>query len=598
MKFFLRSLLLVFVPFFINASSFSNGLASYVIQEANSAFYSGPHNLISDHDDLSNLCTFTDDLVLVLESALADNPSMSAFELAALALQDLKLKLIKIEHFGSKAGMSIYNCFLNHFCKKFSKNGDFEAFLLTSNLYSKVPHSMPEIKEPSISVESNSDTKELNYIDSRIANIIGEVRIVLYRGPHSLISAHEELFSLYTFEDDLVLFLKFALNDNPVMTDFELASVVLDYLKHKLMEIGQFESKPGKSFYNSFLNYFDETFYEKKAPNPNDEGHKNIDSGLASYVIQEANSAFYSGPHNLISDHDDLSNLCTFTDDLVLVLESALADNPSMSAFELAALALQDLKLKLIKIEHFGSKAGMSIYNCFLNHFCKKFSKNGDFEAFLLTSNLYSKVSHSMPEIKEPSISVESNPDTKELNYIDCIYEAKDNSAHVSLKSSEDGNLHGKKRSKRCCSSNNEKKWQIVSSSLSVLPSKVFLFSLNIVDQAESVSYLNASSIYNYLLTLFNRYISNQVPYTADAIKKIFKDQAIAFIETLGSDSDEQTKKAFVNVIVEFADEIISEIEDNFNGEEAEVTEIDDEEEDVVPKKISKKSNETEFTGF
>ena len=308
-------------------------------------------------------------------------------------------------------------------------------------------------------------------------------------------------------------------------------------------------------------------------------------NGIARNFIDELSSFFFDEPISLIFENEDLYSLCSFTDDLEPVLESALKHNPSISAFDLSALVLEDLKEKLMKIRQFESKAGKSIYSSFLNHFSVKYSGMGDFKTFSPTSNSSFKGHLSIPEISKTFF--EPNPNDAGLEYLDCIFGAEYDSAINSLsdlKSSDNGNLSGKKRS----STSNDEMWIMAGLSLSVLPSKIFEFSQNIVNPTESLSYLSALAIYDHLMALFNQYISLKVPYTADTIKNDFRAQAIAFIKTLGSASDERIKTAFVDVLVECAGEINSEIRGfKINGEKAEIIEED---EDFAPEMKRKRS--------
>lgn len=98
-------------------------------------------------------------------------------------------------------------------------------------------------------------------LNSLARHVIEEVSEKFYSSlAGNIVSDDEELLSLVTFADDLEPLLVSAVIDNPFVTTFELYEVVLENLKLKLTEIGQWGSANGEKFYNIFFNHFSQKY--------------------------------------------------------------------------------------------------------------------------------------------------------------------------------------------------------------------------------------------------------------------------------------------------------------------------------------------------
>lgn len=98
-------------------------------------------------------------------------------------------------------------------------------------------------------------------LNSLARHVIEEVSEKFYSSlAGNIVSDHEDLLSLVTFADDLEPLLASAVIDNPFVTTFELYEVILENLKLKLTEIGQWGSANGEKFYNIFFNHFSQKY--------------------------------------------------------------------------------------------------------------------------------------------------------------------------------------------------------------------------------------------------------------------------------------------------------------------------------------------------
>ena len=288
-------------------------------------------------------------------------------------------------------------------------------------------------------------------------------------------------------------------------------------------------------------------------------------NSFASSVLEKASEIFYGGVNTKIYDSDDLISLATFPDDLVAVVESAIKDEPAMSSFELTTVVLEYLKQRLQDIEQWDTTSGKYIYDKYVNEFSRVYGAS-----FHSTSS-HVDAQNSLTEVLGFDLDEHLSAITQDFNvYNNEMEDALGTFFDVPSKDKDEQstdatvNFSGSKRSNE--KELNEKKWNMVVAKLADLPAKIFEFAQKIEDADLSNAYIGATVIYDNLVKKFNSYALESHKYEEGIVTENLKAEINSFFDSLrGGNSDPDTEDMFSIDLLDIADQIVKEVEQNFN---------------------------------
>lgn len=287
-------------------------------------------------------------------------------------------------------------------------------------------------------------------------------------------------------------------------------------------------------------------------------------NSFAIDVLEKANEIFYGSVTTKIYDSDDLVPLATFPDDLVAVVESAIKNQPAMTSFELGIVVLEYLKQRLQDIGQWDTMNGKYIYGKYVNEFSRIYGASfHNTSSHADAQNSFTEVlgfdldDHMAAITQDFSAYSNDMEDALGVLFEEPPKDKDEQSTDATV------NFSGSKRSNE--KELNEKKWNMVVAKLADLPAKIFEFTQKIKD-AYCNAYIDATVIYDNLVKKFNSYALESHKYEEGIVTENFEAEINSFLESLQEGkSDSETEDMFIVDLLEIADQIVKEVEQNFN---------------------------------